>query len=258
MRDDGLLNANQNRQLFNFVRSFAVTIPATYKYTKLIRESLEEINYFNMFKRTNNIELTILCDASSWKNPENVYVKFDFLQNTIKMKKINKQSNIWQVVVELPKEAQNISFNFYKTEDISNSKVDWKYKVFARDEGDGKMRVEATVPRDYTQELIIECDLNNSDIYSVPYLIYASIGYSNTQKDKIKMRDDGKEGDRQANDNIYTCRISIPPEILLTTYAFVYSDQSGQHKSVHNNYKITSNKRLSTNTVYKVLNNLKQ
>ena len=69
---------------------------------------------------------------------------------------------------------------------------------------------------------------------------------------------DGKGGDRQSNDNIYTCKILIPPEISLTTYTFLYGDQNGQHQSVYNSYKVISDKRLVTNIVYKILNNLKQ
>ncbi len=256
--DNGRLTSEQNKKLFDFVRKNVLTIPATYKHINLIRKSLEEIQYFNIFKRTNDIELIILCNSSAWLNPNEIYLKLDYLPNAIKMIKINEQSNLWRTVVNVPAKIENISFNFYKTINPKLEKIDWNYKVLVRDEGDGKMEVSAFVPRDYTQELNIECDLNNSDVYDAPYLIYVNIGNSTTAADKVKMRDDGKNGDREAGDNIYSYKISILPEMLMTSYVFIYDDSEGKHQTVNNEYKVQSDKRQITNTIYKLLNNLKQ
>ena len=63
-RDNGSLTSEQNKKLFDFVRKYAFTIPATHTHINLINRSIEEIQYFKMFKRTNSVELTILCDSS--------------------------------------------------------------------------------------------------------------------------------------------------------------------------------------------------
>ena len=258
--DNGNLTSKQNKKLFDFVRKYALTIPATRTHINLIKRSIEEIQYFKMFKRTNSVELTVLCDSSAWLNPKEIYLKLDYLSNAIKMNKTseNKLSNIWQATVIVPSDIQNVGFNFHKTSNSTADKTDWEYKLFIRDEGNGKMETTAFVPRDYTQEVNIECDLNNSDVYDNPYLIYANIGYSTTKADKVKMRDDGKSGDRIAGDSIYTYKIMLSPEILMTSYVFIYDDSDGRHQTINNKYKVKSDKRQITNTINNNLNNLKR
>ncbi|RLD60606.1 MAG: hypothetical protein DRI95_15280 [Bacteroidetes bacterium] len=272
--NQGALNNKETLRLYNWLLKLVLTIPADENHSFYLSMVLNDLRKFSSIERENQIELTLICDATSWHNHNgnNVFVVFDFMDSYIKMEKMleedlddlifENKTNIYFVTVTIPNDVFRFKYNFFKEiERIpEKEKMKWLEGKFVKDNGNGKMIVKTYTDRDFNLTTVIQCDIQNENIKQLYVMGFPDqLGMGRNAK---LMYDDGTHGDKISSDNVFSYSVNLSPSNYFIIYAFLTNNFNKSYNKIYPNepikYIIPLNQVELTNYLYYNFNSIKK
>jgi len=221
----GFFEQQDYERLLTFLYKYGVCIPAKFFQTTSLKDIMMWRKRLEKSNRNYSLELNVICDASLWSSYNKVWFWSDILDSPIEMN-ITNDKNIWTTNLTIPKNIRTIKFEFLKNNnDIHNSPEKNKHRrIVVKDDGSGKMTINASVQRDFPVTIFMECDARKVSLTSNVFVAGSIDELGTWHKDKVKiMYDDGTTyRDKKAGDNIFTYSFVLASDKNKIEY--LYSD----------------------------------
>jgi len=267
-------------KLYKLIGQFGLTIPARTTETDVLANVLKWQKYFSSVERDYPIVLKIDCNALKWKSKQKVYIWFDFMKIPVKLEFVESENemiekelvnkmlgnknnlvniigknicinektiDLWTGLVDIPPGTFLIKYILLKSSEKNDSNK-WK-KFFIS--GIPELQVlNCKTDCDFSSTIVFQCSAKNICVSNCIYIVGNQPELGNWQPNKIKMYDDGTHGDKIANDETWSLKISFPSGIDKIEYKFTNSGIQG----TWNGEEFSGNKRIiqveTTNILY--------